>query len=366
MRVRLDDRPGSFADLARAIADAGGLLDAIDLVRVEGGSKVRDVSVLATDAAHADRIVAACRSVAGVQVEYVSHRTFLMHLGGKIHMDSNAPVKTRDDLSMAYTPGVARVCQAIAADPDSVWNLTIKRNTVAVVTDGSAVLGLGDIGPEAALPVMEGKALLFKEFGGIDAWPICLNTQDTDTIVAVVEAIAPGFGGINLEDIAAPRCFEVERRLRESLDIPVFHDDQHGTAVVVLSAFLNALRVVGKRIEDVKVVVTGVGAAGVAVTRTLQAAGVRNVIGCDSTGAVFRGRPGLTDVRRSTQRTRTLTTSTAPPTRRWRAPMSTSVSRSRAPSPWRACAAWPTTRSCSRWRIRRRRSCLRRSRVSPQ
>ena len=297
MRVRLDDRPGSFADLARAIADAGGLLDAIDLVRVEGGSKVRDVSVLATDAAHADRIVAACRSVAGVQVEYVSDRTFLMHLGGKIHMDSNAPVKTRDDLSMAYTPGVARVCQAIAADPDSVWNLTIKRNTVAVVTDGSAVLGLGDIGPEAALPVMEGKALLFKEFGGIDAWPICLNTQDTDTIVAVVEAIAPGFGGINLEDIAAPRCFEVERRLRESLDIPVFHDDQHGTAVVVLSAFLNALRVVGKRIEDVKVVVTGVGAAGVAVTRTLQAAGVRNVIGCDSTGAVFRGRPGLTDVK---------------------------------------------------------------------
>ena len=297
MRVRLDDRPGSFADLARAIADAGGLLDAIDLVRVEGGSKVRDVSVLATDAAHADRIVAACRSIAGVAVEHVSDRTFLMHLGGKIHMNSNSPVKTRDDLSMAYTPGVARVCQAIADDPDSVWNLTIKRNTVAVVTDGSAVLGMGDIGPEAAMPVMEGKALLFKEFGGIDAWPICLNTQDTDTIVAVVEAIAPGFGGINLEDIAAPRCFEVERRLRESLDIPVFHDDQHGTAVVTLAAFLNALRVVGKRIEDVKVVVTGVGAAGVAVTRTLQAAGVRNVIGCDSSGAVYRGRPGLTDVK---------------------------------------------------------------------
>ncbi len=297
MRVRLDDRPGSFADLARGIADAGGLLDAIDLVRVEGGSKVRDVSVLATDAAHADRIVAACRSISGVHVEHVSDRTFLMHLGGKIHMNSNAPVKTRDDLSMAYTPGVARVCQAIADDPDSVWNLTIKRNTVAVVTDGSAVLGLGDIGPEAAMPVMEGKALLFKEFGGIDAWPICLNTKDPDVIVAVVEAIAPGFGGINLEDIAAPRCFEVERRLRESLDIPVFHDDQHGTAVVVLAAFLNALRVVGKCIEDVKVVVTGVGAAGVAVTRTLQAAGVLNVIGCDSTGAVYRGRPGLTDVK---------------------------------------------------------------------
>ena len=297
MRVRLDDRPGSFADLARAIADAGGLLDAIDLVRVEGASKIRDVSVLATDAAHADRIVAACRSVSGVEVEHVSDRTFLMHLGGKIHMNANAPVKTRDDLSMAYTPGVARVCQAIADDPDSVWNLTIKKNTVAVVTDGSAVLGLGDIGPAAAMPVMEGKALLFKEFGGIDAWPICLDTKDPDAIVAAVEAIAPGFGGINLEDIAAPRCFEVERRLRESLDIPVFHDDQHGTAVVTLAAFLNALRVVGKPIEDVKVVLTGVGAAGVAVTETLQAAGVRNVIGCDSQGAVYRGRPGLTDVK---------------------------------------------------------------------
>jgi len=294
LRVRLDDRPGSFADLARAIADAGGLLGAIDLVRVETGSKVRDVSVLATDAAHADAIVRACREVEGVEVERVSDRTFLLHLGGKIHMSSNAPVKTRDDLSMAYTPGVARVCEAIAADPESVWNLTIKRNTVAVVTDGSAVLGLGNIGPEAAMPVMEGKALLFKEFGGVDAWPICLSTQEPDAIVAAVEAIAPGFGGINLEDIAAPRCFEVEERLRASLDIPVFHDDQHGTAVVVLAAFLNALRVVDKRVEDVKVVLTGVGAAGVAVTKTLQAAGVRNVIGCDSSGAVYRGRAGLT------------------------------------------------------------------------
>jgi len=297
LRVRLDDRPGSFADLARAIADAGGLLDAIDLVRVEAGRKVRDVSVLATDSAHADAIVRSCRAVPGVNVENVSDRTFLLHLGGKIHMASNAPVKTRDDLSMAYTPGVARVCEAIAADPERAWNLTIKRNTVAVVTDGSAVLGLGDIGPEAAMPVMEGKALLFKEFGGVDAWPLCLNTKDPDAIVATVEAIAPGFGAINLEDIAAPRCFEIERRLRESLDIPVFHDDQHGTAVVVLAAFLNALRVVGKRVEDVRVVVTGVGAAGVAVTRTLQAAGVRNVVGCDREGAVYRGRPGLTDVK---------------------------------------------------------------------
>jgi malate dehydrogenase (oxaloacetate-decarboxylating) len=298
LRVRLEDSPGTFADLARAIADAGGLLDAIDLVRVEPGAKIRDVSVLATDAAHADAIVAACRAVSGIEVEHVSDRTFLLHLGGKIHMDSNTPVKTRDDLSMAYTPGVARVCRAIADDPETVWNLTIKRNTVAVVTDGSAVLGLGDIGPEAAMPVMEGKALLFKEFGGVDAWPICLSTKDPDAIVAAVEAIAPGFGGINLEDISAPRCFEIEERLQALLDIPVFHDDQHGTAVVVLAAFLNALRVVGKSVADVKVVVTGVGAAGIAVTRTLQAAGVRRIVGCDSKGVVHLGRDDLTDVKR--------------------------------------------------------------------
>ncbi|MBV8257065.1 MAG: NAD-dependent malic enzyme [Actinobacteria bacterium] len=298
LRVRLEDSPGSFAALAREIADAGGLLDAIDLVRVEPGSKVRDVTVLATDAAHADAIIASCRAVPGVEVEAVSDRTFLLHLGGKIHMDANAPVKTRDDLSMAYTPGVARVCRAIADDPEKAWNLTVKRNTVAVVTDGTAVLGLGDIGPEAAMPVMEGKALLFKEFGGVDAWPLALATKDVDQIVATVEAIAPGFGGINLEDISAPRCFEIEERLRASLDIPVFHDDQHGTAVVVLAAFLNALRVVGKRVEDVKVVVTGVGAAGVAVSNTLMAAGVRRIVGCDSKGVVHPGRTDLTDVKR--------------------------------------------------------------------
>jgi malate dehydrogenase (oxaloacetate-decarboxylating) len=297
LRVHLEDRPGSFARLAQAIGDAGGLLDAIDLVRVEPGKKIRDVTVLATGQAHEEAIVAAVRALDGVEVEHVSDRTFLMHLGGKIHMGASAPGKQRDDLSTAYTPGVARVCQAIADDRDAAWNLTIKRNTVAVVSDGSAVLGLGDIGPEAAMPVMEGKALLFKEFGGVDAWPICLDTKDTDEIVAAVKAIAPRFGGINLEDISAPRCFEIEARLRASLDIPVFHDDQHGTAVVVLAAFLNALRVVGKSIEDVKVVVTGVGAAGVAVTRTLQAAGLRNVIGCDREGAVWSGRPGLTEVK---------------------------------------------------------------------
>jgi len=298
IRVRLADRPGAFADLARAIADAGGLLDAIDLVRVEAGTKIRDVTIQATDAEHADRIVQTVQGLDGIQVEQASDRTFLMHLGGKIHMESNIPVKTRDDLSMAYTPGVARVCSKIAEDRDAAWNLTIKKNTVAVVSDGSAVLGLGNIGPEAAMPVMEGKALLFKEFGGVDAWPICLDTQDVDGIVAAVEAISPGFGGVNLEDISGPRCFEVEDRLRASLDIPVFHDDQHGTAVVVLAAFLSALRLVDKRPEDVKVVVTGVGAAGVAVSRTLMAAGVRHLVGCDSKGAVHRDRDGLDGVKR--------------------------------------------------------------------
>jgi malate dehydrogenase (oxaloacetate-decarboxylating) len=224
----------------------------------------------------------------------VSDRTFLLHLGGKIEVVSKIPLKTRDDLSMAYTPGVARVCTAIAEDPAKVWNLTVKQNSVAVVTDGTAVLGLGDIGPAAALPVMEGKALLFKEFGGVDAWPICLDTTDVDEIVAAVAAIAPGSGGINLEDIAAPRCFEIEQQLRERLDIPVFHDDQHGTAVVVLAAFLNALRVVGKRPEDVKVVVLGVGAAGFAITRILLAAGVRRLVGCDRGGALYAGREGIT------------------------------------------------------------------------
>jgi malate dehydrogenase (oxaloacetate-decarboxylating) len=216
-----------------------------------------------------------------------------MHLGGKIEIRSKIPLKTRDDLSMAYTPGVARISQAIADDPDAAWNLTIKQNTVAVVSDGTAVLGLGDIGAEAAMPVMEGKALLFKEFGGVDAWPICLAITDPDEIVAVCKAIAPGFGGINLEDISSPRCFEIEGRLDTELDIPVFHDDQHGTAIVVLAALVNALEVVGKRLEDVSIVTTGVGAAGVATTDALLAAGARHVVGCDHEGAVYAGRPGL-------------------------------------------------------------------------
>ncbi len=293
LRVRLVDSPGSFGRLASAIGAAGGSLGAIDLVRVEKGAKVRDVTIQAENESHIQRIVEAVRAVPGVEVERVSDRTFLLHLGGKLEVTSKAPLKTRDDLSMAYTPGVARICEAIADERDAVWNLTVKRNTVAVVTDGTAVLGLGDIGPEAAIPVMEGKAILFKEFGGVDAWPICLDTTDADEIVACVKAIAPVFGGINLEDISAPRCFDIEARLRDELDIPVFHDDQHGTAIVVLAGLLNALRVVGKRLEDCSVVVTGVGAAGFATTRMLLAAGVRDVVGCDRQGALHAGRIDL-------------------------------------------------------------------------
>jgi malate dehydrogenase (oxaloacetate-decarboxylating) len=293
LRVHLDNQPGSFARLAQAIGDAGGLLGAIDLVRVEEGKKVRDVTVFAADETHLARIVHAVRSLPGIEVEDVSDRTFLLHLGGKLGIAPKLPLKTRDDLSMVYTPGVARVCRAIAEEPDKVWNLTVKQNTVAVVTDGTAVLGLGDIGPEAALPVMEGKAILFKEFAGIDAWPICLATTDPDEIVCTVAAIAPVFGGINLEDISAPRCFEIERRLRERLDIPVFHDDQHGTAVVVLAALLNALRVVGKRLDNVRVVITGAGAAGAATANMLLDAGAGEVVCCDRHGALHEDTPGL-------------------------------------------------------------------------
>jgi malate dehydrogenase (oxaloacetate-decarboxylating) len=294
MRVRLENRPGTFADLAEAIGDAGGLLGAIDLVRVGHGHKIRDVTFLAGDADHVERILAAVGGVDGIEVEHVSDRTFLAHLGGKLEVTPRSPLKTRDDLSIAYTPGVGRVSSAIAADPGKVWSLTIKQNTVAVVSDGTAVLGLGDIGPEGALPVMEGKAVLFKEFGGVDAWPICLATKDVDEIVRTVTAIAPGFGGINLEDISAPRCFEIERRLQKILDIPVFHDDQHGTAIVVLAALLNALRVVDKELSDVRIVMTGAGASGTAVMKTLVAAGAVDVVGCDREGAIYSDRPDLT------------------------------------------------------------------------
>jgi malate dehydrogenase (oxaloacetate-decarboxylating) len=298
IRVRIPDQPGAFARLAAAIGEAGGSLGAIDLVRVERKTKVRDVNVLADDESHLETIVAAVRAVPGIEVVNVSDRVFLAHLGGKLEVTPRAPLKTREDLSMVYTPGVARVSRAIADDPEKVWNLTIKRNAVAVVSDGTAVLGLGDIGPGGALPVMEGKAVLFKEFAGVDAFPICLDTKDPDEIVRTVQAIAPVFGGINIEDISAPRCFEIERRLRETLDIPVFHDDQHGTAIVVLAALLNALRVVGKRLEDVRIVTTGCGAAGMAVTRTLLHAGATWIVGCDEGGAIYRGREDLNPAKR--------------------------------------------------------------------
>jgi malate dehydrogenase (oxaloacetate-decarboxylating) len=299
IRVRLDDRPGTFARFASKVGEAGASLGAIDIVRVERRTKIRDVTILAGDAEHLDAVVEAVRTVDGVEVIEVSDRTFLTHLGGKIAVVPSSPVKTRDDLSMAYTPGVARVSRAIAEDPKKVWTLTAKQHMVAVVTDGSAVLGLGDIGPGAALPVMEGKAMLFKEFGEIDAFPICLATKDVDEIVAAVKAIAPGFGGINLEDISAPRCFEIEERLQAELDIPVFHDDQHGTAIVVLAALLNALRIVGKRIEDLRIVTTGAGAAGTAVTKILLAAGAREIVGCDEHGAIHLGRSGLSPAKRA-------------------------------------------------------------------
>ncbi len=295
--MRIANHPGAFARLASTIGEAGGLLGAIDLVRVEQHTKIRDVNVLADDDDHLAAIVEAVRAVDGVEVVNVSDRVFLAHLGGKLEVRPRLPLKTREDLSMVYTPGVARVSRAIAEDPEKVWNLTIKRNTVAVVSDGTAVLGLGDIGPEGALPVMEGKAVLFKEFAGVDAFPICLATKDPDEIVRTVEAIAPVFGAVNLEDISAPRCFEIERRLRESLDIPVFHDDQHGTAICVLAALLNALRVVGKRLEDVRIVTTGCGAAGMAVTRILQQAGAAWIVGCDEGGALYRGREGLNEAK---------------------------------------------------------------------
>jgi malate dehydrogenase (oxaloacetate-decarboxylating) len=298
IRVRIPDEPGAFARLAAAIGEAGGSLGAIDLVRAEPRTKVRDVNVNADDERHLETIVAAVRALDGIEVVNVSDRVFLAHLGGKLEVRPRRELKTRDDLSMVYTPGVGRVSRAIADDPEKVWNLTIKRNTVAVVSDGTAVLGLGDIGPEGALPVMEGKAVLFKEFADVDAFPICLATKDPDEIVRAVEAIAPVFGGINLEDISAPRCFEIERRLRASLDIPVFHDDQHGTAVTVLAALLNALRVVEKRLEDVRIVTTGVGAAGMAVTRILLEAGARWIVGCDEGGAIYRGREGLNEAKR--------------------------------------------------------------------
>ncbi len=294
--VRLEVPAGgaSVSQLTTAVEHAGGAITALD-VTASGHERLRmDVTCAARDTEHADQLVEEMRQVPGVVIGKVSDRTFLMHLGGKIEMNSKHPIRNRDDLSMIYTPGVARVCLAIAKNKEDARRLTVKRNSIAVITDGSAVLGLGNIGPEAALPVMEGKAALFKRFAGIDAWPLCLDTQDVDEIITVVKAVAPGFAGINLEDISAPRCFEVERRLRELLDIPVFHDDQHGTAIVVVAALYNALRVVEKDITEVRIVMSGAGAAGTAIIKLLLAAGAQHVVVADIEGVVHRSREGLT------------------------------------------------------------------------
>src|SRR5690349_17800965 len=298
MRLYTAPDHGVVGAVATAIASAGGIVTAIDVADSSHDRLVVDVTCSAADADHAETVVAAVEGVEGVEVYKVSDRTFLLHIGGKIEVTSKVPLRTRDDLSMAYTPGVGRVSLALAKNPEDVSRLTIKGNSVAVVTDGSAVLGLGNIGPGAALPVMEGKAALFKRFGDIDAWPICLDTQDVDEIVATVRHIAPGFGGINLEDISAPRCFEVERRLRAELSIPVFHDDQHGTAIVVLAALTNAFRCVSKTMETARVVVAGGGAAGTAIVNLLLAAGVKHVLVWDREGILAPSDARLNDAKR--------------------------------------------------------------------
>ena len=299
--IRVEGAPElqPVALITAAITGAGATITALDVVESLLEKVVIDVTCDTIDVDHAEEITNALTAHAGITVRKVSDRTFLLHLGGKLEVQSKVPLKTRDDLSRAYTPGVARICQAIVEDPSNARSLTMKRNTVAVVTDGSAVLGLGNIGPEAALPVMEGKAALFKRFADVDAWPVCLDTQDVDEIVRTVQIIAPVYGGINLEDISAPRCFEVERRLRDLLDIPVFHDDQHGTAIVVLAALRNALRLVKKDLKDTKIVLSGAGAAGTAIARLLVRSGAVNIIGYDKDGVICKSTPTLDDEMRT-------------------------------------------------------------------
>jgi malate dehydrogenase (oxaloacetate-decarboxylating) len=290
LRLEIRNQPGMLGKVTSEIGVLGGDLGAIDIVSVGKGVLVRDITVNCRDIKHAQSLIDGINQIEGVKLLHQSDRTFLMHLGGKIEVNSRAPIRNRDDLSMAYTPGVARVCMAIYDEPQDVFNLTIKKNTVAVVTDGTAVLGLGDIGPAAAMPVMEGKCALFKEFAGVDAFPICIGEKDPRVIVDTVKRIATVFGGINLEDIAAPRCFQIEEWLQNEIDIPVFHDDQHGTSIVTLAALLNALKIIKKDPGELKIVFNGVGASGVATSKIFMDAGVRNIIGCDTAGAIYKGR----------------------------------------------------------------------------
>ncbi|MDK2743930.1 MAG: NAD-dependent malic enzyme [Nitrospira sp.] len=289
VRLELANKPGIFARVAGLLAEEQANLGAVDLVSATKTRMVRDITFDVQSEEHGEKVLARLGKLPDVTVLSASDRIFLLHLGGKIRVASKFPISTRNVLSMVYTPGVGRVAQAIAKDKSKVYTFTSKSNTVAIVSDGSAVLGLGNLGPEAALPVMEGKVMLLRELAGIDAWPICVSTQDPDEIVRIVQGIAPGFGGINLEDISAPRCFEIEKKLKQSLDIPVMHDDQHGTAVVLLAALTNALRVTGKRLEHVRIVVNGLGAAGTACCRILLAAGATHLLGCDKEGIILYG-----------------------------------------------------------------------------
>ena len=298
VRLRLFNEVGVLNRVTQKISDLGGNIGAIDIVRPEPDALIRDITIFTHNPEHGEKLVEGLRKIEDVEFINFSDRTFLAHLQGKIEINNRLPLSTRDDLSIAYTPGVARVCTEIHKNPENAYKLTIKGNTVAVVTDGTAVLGLGDIGPKAAMPGMEGKAMLFKQFADIDAWPICLDTTDTEEIISIVKALAPGFGGINLEDISAPRCFEIEERLRNELDIPVFHDDQHGTAVVTTAALINALKLVRKKPKDIKVVVSGAGAAGTACSKMIMHLGVKNLIGCDSKGAIHNQRTDINQSKR--------------------------------------------------------------------
>lgn len=298
IRLQLPNRAGMLASVMQAIASVGGNLGQIDLIEQTRHVSIRDITVDAASTEQNERIVQAVKALADIKVLNVYDRTFNLHRSGKITIESKIPLKSQADLAMAYTPGVGRICMAIAEDPEQVYSLTIKRNTVAIVTDGSAVLGLGNLGAEAALPVMEGKAMLFKEFAGIDAFPICIASQDTNTIIETVKNIAPVFGGVNLEDISAPRCFEIEARLRQEIDIPVFHDDQHGTAIVSLAALINALKLVKKSMEEVRIVINGAGAAGVAIARLLRKAGAEKIVMCDSKGILSLQRADLNQEKR--------------------------------------------------------------------